>query len=85
MVRDVQLRRAGSRMFGVVAARSLGRAARRGGPRRDDGQLEFHALPSLSSYESDLLQAVRIRVLRFLAHAGVIDDARELALVGFGA
>jgi hypothetical protein len=50
--------------------------------RRDDGQLEFHALPSLSSNDvADLLQAVRIRVLRFLARAGVIDDARELAVV----
>jgi hypothetical protein len=50
--------------------------------RGDDGTLEFHALPSLSTSEvADLMQAVRIRVLRFLARAGVIDDTRDLAAV----
>jgi hypothetical protein len=48
----------------------------------DGGALRFYALPSLSSTEvADLMQAIRIRVLRFLARAGVIEDTRELAVV----
>jgi hypothetical protein len=47
-----------------------------------DGALVFHALPLLSNGQvADLMQAVRIRVLRYLARRGVIDDTRDLSVV----
>jgi hypothetical protein len=47
----------------------------------NDGTLHFHALPSLSSGQvADLMQAVRVRILRFLARRGIIHDLRELAV-----
>lgn len=47
-----------------------------------DGELVFHALPSLSNGQvADVMQAVRIRVLRYLARQGVIDDTRALSVV----
>jgi hypothetical protein len=46
-----------------------------------DGVLRFHALPSLSSGEvANLMQAVRLRILRWLARRGVLDDMGELAV-----
>jgi hypothetical protein len=42
----------------------------------EDGELVFHALPTLDNRDvADLLQVVRVRVLRMLAHAGVIEEA----------
>lgn len=47
-----------------------------------DGALAFQPLPSLSSGEvSDLMQAVRIRVLGWLERHGVIDASAELFAV----
>jgi Putative transposase len=48
----------------------------------NNGTLCFHALPSLSSGDvAGVMQAICMRVLRFLARTGIIDDTRELAVL----
>lgn len=48
----------------------------------DDGTLDFHPLPSLSSSEvADLLQVIRIRIVGWLARRGVIEDRVQLGVV----
>jgi hypothetical protein len=48
----------------------------------DDTTLEFHPLGSLSNSElADLMQAVRIRVLSYLARRGVIESSADLTSV----
>jgi hypothetical protein len=45
-------------------------------------KLEFHPLGSLSNRElADLMQAVRIRVLGYLARQGVIESSADLTIV----
>ena len=48
----------------------------------DDGMPVFHALPRLEPMDvAELLQVVRVRVLRFLERRGVIEDANEFTVL----
>ena len=49
----------------------------------DDGAPVFHPLPKLDTAQvADLLQVVRVRVLRHLRRTGVVEDADELCVLG---
>jgi hypothetical protein len=51
----------------------------------DSGELEFHALPSLTNADvAELLQTIRRRVLAFLEKRGVIESRREPVLIDAG-
>ena len=51
----------------------------------DDGELEFHALPSFSNTDvAELLQTIRARVLAYLEKRGVIESRREPVLIDDG-
>ena len=48
----------------------------------DRGEPEFHALPHLDTTDvADLMQVIRVRILRYLVKAGVIDNACELTVL----
>jgi hypothetical protein len=51
----------------------------------ESGELEFHALPSLTNADvAELLQTIRVRVLAYLEKRGVIESRREPVLIGAG-
>ena len=46
------------------------------------GEPEFHSLPQLDTADvADLMQVIRVRILRHLVKAGVIDNACELTVL----
>ena len=51
----------------------------------EGGELEFHALPSLTNADvAELLQTIRLRVLAFLEKRGVIESRHEPVLIDAG-
>jgi hypothetical protein len=51
----------------------------------DDATPAFHPLPSLDTEDvADLLQVIRVRLLKMLEHRGVIEDRAELTLLDDG-